>query len=71
MCLSTPKPKVQEMPIPPPPPSPVVEDQAALDARQLERRRAAGRTGRRSTILAGADIGGGQPTTQSKTVLGG
>lgn len=70
MCLSTSKPKVQEMPIPPPPPSPVQEDQAALDARALERRRAAGRSGRRSTILAGADPGGMAPTTQSKTILG-
>ncbi len=70
MCLSTSKPKVQEMPIPPPAPSPVTEDQAALDARQLERRRAAGRSGRRSTILAGADLNAGAPTTQSKTILG-
>lgn len=70
MCLSASKPKVQEMPIPPPAPSPVTEDQAALDARALERRRAASRSGRRSTILAGALEGAGGPTTQGKTVLG-
>lgn len=71
MCMSTSKPKVQQMPTPPPPPSPVTEDQADLDARQRERRRAAGRSGRRSTILAGAMAAGEQqPTTQGKSVLG-
>jgi len=50
----------------------VTEDQAAMDERQRERRRAGTRQGRQSTILAGGarDDRAAVPTTQSKTVLG-
>jgi hypothetical protein len=70
MC-SAKKPKVTAMPDPPPPQTVVTEDQAALTARGLERRRAGMRSGRQSTILAGGSpMGGMAPTTQVKTVLG-
>lgn len=68
MCKAK-KPKIQAAPTPPPPETPVTVDQAAIDVRGRERRRAGQREGRRSTILAG-DTAGAPPTTQSKTVLG-
>lgn len=67
MCAS--KPKVQKTPDPPPPITPVTEDQVAVDERSRERRRAAQRSGRTSTILAGA-AGDQAPVTTGKTVLG-
>lgn len=65
MCTSRPKPP----PVvnPPPPPQAVQVDQQIIDARDRERRRAAGRTGRQSTILAGAVA---PATGQAKTLLG-
>lgn len=69
MCSAS-KPKVEKAPDPPPPITPVTEDQVATTERQRENRRAAGRSGRTSTILAGANATGAGPTTQSKTVLG-
>jgi hypothetical protein len=42
-------------------------DQASLDANSRERRRAASRAGRQSTILAGAGM---PPTSGAKTLLG-
>lgn len=68
MCMGS-TPKVQQLPVPPPPPSPVVEAQATIDAKGLERRRAAARSGRQSTILAGNETPTA-PTSQAKTVLG-
>lgn len=71
MC-SVSRPKVQPAPLAPPPPSPITEDEAAMDGRQRERRRASLRQGRQSTILAGGarDDRTAQPTTQTRTVLG-
>jgi len=46
-------------------------DEAAVTERDRERRRLRNRYGRQSTILAGADQGGGQPpTAPAKTALG-
>jgi hypothetical protein len=47
--------------------SPEIIDQASLDTNARERRRAASRAGRQSTILAGA---GAPPTSGAKTLLG-
>jgi hypothetical protein len=69
MCSAS-KPKVQQAPDPPPPITPVTEDQVATTERQRENRRAAGRSGRTSTILAGSNGAIAGPTTQAKTVLG-
>jgi len=65
MCTSKPKPPPAVNP-PPPPQAPQV-DQQIIDARDRERRRAAGRGGRASTMLAGSVA---PATGQSKTLLG-
>lgn len=65
MCGSRPKPA--PMPAPPPPVTPVTVDEEVMRGRDRERRRAAGREGRQSTLLTG---GVGAPTTQSKNLLG-
>ena len=61
-------PKLAPMPIPPPAQSTVTEDESVLREGQRERRRAASRSGRASTIMAG----GGEvpPTGQTKSLLG-
>jgi hypothetical protein len=70
MC-SPKRPKMEPLPIPPPPTTTVTEDEAVLREGQRERRRAASRKGRGSTILAGGDIDGGMaPTGQAKQLLG-
>jgi hypothetical protein len=63
-------PKMAPMPIPPPAQSTVTEDEAVLRESQRERRRAASRSGRGSTILAGGGEAGMPPTGQTKTLLG-
>jgi hypothetical protein len=63
-------PKLAPMPIPPPPQSTVTEDEAVLRESQRERRRAASRSGRGSTILAGNSTEGMPPTGQNKVLLG-
>lgn len=67
MCR-TPKPKVQPIPPPMQPVSPVTEDEAVLRESQRERRRAASRSGRQSTVMAGNSAQ--PPTAQNKTILG-
>lgn len=67
MCRPS-RPKVPEMPAPPPPTTPVTIDEEVSRERNRERRRAAGRYGRQSTLLTS---GVGSPTGQSKTLLGG
>jgi hypothetical protein len=68
MC-SPKRPKMEPLPIPPPPTTTVTEDEAVLREGQRERRRAASRQGRQSTILAGGD-GAMAPTGQAKKLLG-
>lgn len=65
MCMSRPKPP--PAPVMPTVMSPEVIDQAALDTKARERRRLMSRSGRQSTILAGA---GTPPTAGAKTLLG-
>lgn len=65
MCAS--KPKAPKIPDPPPV---VTENRAGDMASDRERRRLAGLTGRKSTILAG-DTGGGAAGNIRKTLLGG
>lgn len=68
MCMSRPKPPKVAETLPPPMVTPVTEDEAVLRERNRERRRAAGREGRQSTLLAGGSMA---PTGQQKTLLGG
>lgn len=65
MCMSRPKPP--PAPVMPTVMSPEVIDQSALDTKARERRRLMARSGRQSTILAGA---GAPPTAGAKTLLG-
>lgn len=67
MSLSKPSAQKQRPYIPPPPILPETIDEASLIERDRERRRAATRGGRQSTIVAGNVT----PTSQSKTILGG
>lgn len=67
MSLSKPSAPKQRPYIPPPPTLPETIDEASLIERDRERRRAATRSGRQSTIVAGNVT----PTSQSKTILGG
>lgn len=67
MC-SVKKPKVQPPPRPVQMSTTVTEDEAVLRESQRERRRAANRQGRMSTIMAGDT--GAPPTGQNKTLLG-
>lgn len=70
MCSPS-RPKTQPTPPPPQATTPVTEDEAVLRESQRERRRAASRYGRQSTIMAGAMQGGGMsPTGQTKSLLG-
>jgi hypothetical protein len=66
MCIAK-KPKVQKAPAPPPMQTTVTTDEAVLREASRERRRAASRAGRQSTILAGDAPA---PTGQAKTLLG-
>lgn len=67
MCMSAPKVNPPPVVNPPPPPQSPQVDQQIIDARDRERRRAAGRGGRQSTMLAG-DVA--PATGQSKSLLG-
>lgn len=67
MSLSKPSAPKQRPYIPPPPTLPETIDEASLIERDRERRRAATRSGRQSTIVAGNVA----PTSQTKTILGG
>lgn len=69
MC-SVKKPKAAPTPPPPQMTTAVTEDEAVLRESQRERQRAAGRSGRQSTILTSMGQAGMAPTTQSKTLLG-
>lgn len=66
MCIAK-KPKVQKAPPPPQMQTTVTSDEAVMREQGRERRRAATRYGRQSTILAG-DVT--PPTGQAKTMLG-
>lgn len=66
MCSPKP-PKPPPMPSMPTPISPEMIDQAAIDTKNRERRRAQTRSGQASTVLAGAGM---PPTSQAKTLLG-
>lgn len=66
MCTAK-KPKVQKAPPPPQTQTTVTTDEAVMRESDRERRRAALRSGRQSTILAG-DVAA--PTGQQKTMLG-
>lgn len=66
MSLSKPSAPKQRPYIQPPPMQLETIDEAALLEQRRERVRAIGRSGRRSTIVAGNV----QPTTQQKTLLG-
>jgi len=69
MC-SVKRPKAAPTPPPPQMTSAVTEDEAVLRESQRERQRAAGRSGRQSTILTSMGQAGMAPTTITKTALG-